>query len=134
MSLGNKQLSLLSICISLLVLYKVGFLFSLQGYWTISKHLSLILILTLSLILTITLTLFFPLPFSSATIEIWRVLAQDKQLATSILDYLLDSMGRSLPYEEKPGSHDGNDVIRTATLGPVIVSLSLLVLLQIMGL
>ena len=57
------------------------------------------------------------------TVVVWHVLAQDKTLLTSIMDYLLDTLARSLPYEEKGGAGSSNDTpTRVATLVPLTVS------------
>ena len=57
---------------------------------------------------------------SRETIAVWQILGQDTQLTASILDYILDTLTRSLPYEEKAG-RDKDDVTRVATLLPVTV-------------
>jgi len=53
-------------------------------------------------------------------VEIWKILSQDSQIVTVMLDYMLEVYQKSLPYEEK--TEEGREPIRKATQTPLAVS------------
>jgi hypothetical protein len=62
--------------------------------------------------------------------EIWQTLAQDSPLLQHIIDHILDMMSRTLPYEERPDPKDKKKNMKTATITPLAVSLSFIVITQ----
>ncbi|XP_060075327.1 maestro heat-like repeat-containing protein family member 1 isoform X2 [Ylistrum balloti] len=67
----------------------------------------------------------FPLPYDSNVVEIWQILAQDSQITSSMIDYLLETLQRTLPYEEH---NDGDRIVRNATVAPLAVTCAMKVI------
>lgn len=59
--------------------------------------------------------------------EIWKILSQDTQLTTVMLDHMLELYQKSLPYEEKP--QEGREPIKKATQIPLAVSFNILLMI-----
>lgn len=57
--------------------------------------------------------------------EFWHVLAGDEATLQNVLDRLLESLIRSVPYQEKPDPHerDKTKTIRIANHQPIAVSI-----------
>ena len=54
-------------------------------------------------------------------------MCQDPQLTSSMIDYMLEQLHKSLPYEEKRVNED--ETVRTATQVPAAVSISLIIII-----
>ncbi|KAL3859489.1 hypothetical protein ACJMK2_009708 [Sinanodonta woodiana] len=66
----------------------------------------------------------YSLPFDENTVEIWKILSQDAQLTSAMLDEMIELLHKSLPYEEK---RDGGreEPVKFATPIPVAVTCAL---------
>ncbi|RUS75918.1 hypothetical protein EGW08_016306 [Elysia chlorotica] len=77
------------------------------------------------LIPTLTSLLTYPVPYEENVVEIWKIITQDKNLASQTLDYFLELLSKSLPYEEKPDPRDKEKMIKAATTVPLAVTFAL---------
>ncbi|GFS16071.1 maestro heat-like repeat family member 1 [Elysia marginata] len=77
------------------------------------------------LIPTLASLLTYPVPFETNVIEIWKIIAQDSNLATQTLEYFLELLSKSLPYEEKPDPRDKEKMLKAATTVPLAVTFAL---------
>lgn len=59
--------------------------------------------------------------FSRHVEECWQILGHDHQLTINIMDHLLETLARILPYEEKPDPRYKDQTIRVATIQPLAV-------------
>ena len=55
-------------------------------------------------------------------LEIWKIHGLEENLLTILLDHMLESLSRTLPYEETQNSFDKKIFHRTATVIPMAVS------------
>jgi hypothetical protein len=55
-----------------------------------------------------------------SVVEIWKILAEDADLTSTIIEHMLELFQKSLPYEEKASSDD-EPPVRTATQIPLAV-------------
>ncbi|ESO87809.1 hypothetical protein LOTGIDRAFT_234834 [Lottia gigantea] len=69
----------------------------------------------------------YKLPYDSVVIEIWGILSQEQSLVAHMLDYFLEVLQKSLPYEEK--SKD-KDTKKTATNIPLAITCAITVLFK----
>ncbi|XP_069113199.1 maestro heat-like repeat-containing protein family member 1 isoform X7 [Argopecten irradians] len=70
----------------------------------------------------------FPLPYDPNVVEIWQILSQDSQITASMLDHLLETLQRTLPYEERT---DGDRTVRNATVAPLAVTCAMTVIFDV---
>ncbi|OWF48217.1 Maestro heat-like repeat-containing protein family member 1 [Mizuhopecten yessoensis] len=70
----------------------------------------------------------FPLPYDANVVEIWQILSQDAQIASSMIDHLLETLQRTLPYEERT---DGDRTIKNATVAPLAVTCAMKVIFDV---
>ncbi|GFN92402.1 maestro heat-like repeat family member 1 [Plakobranchus ocellatus] len=77
------------------------------------------------LIPTLNSLLTYSVPYEENAVEIWRIIAQDNQLVTQTLEYFLELLSKSLPYEEKPDPRDKEKMVKAATTVPLAVTFAL---------
>lgn len=71
----------------------------------------------------------YPLPYDENVVEIWKIISQDAQLTTVMLDHMLELYQKSLPYEEK--TQDGKEPTRKATQIPLAITCALVEIFQV---
>lgn len=81
------------------------------------------------LLLVLKSLLNYPLPYDENVVEIWKILSQDPQITTVMLDHMLELYQKSLPYEEKP--QEGREPVRKATQVPLAITCALVEILQV---
>ncbi|XP_074645058.1 maestro heat-like repeat-containing protein family member 1 [Tubulanus polymorphus] len=74
---------------------------------------------------TLSTFLNYNLPYDEDMGDSWKMIAQDPQLAQNIIDFMLDMLSRSLPYEEKPDPKDKKKTIRVAMPHPLAIACAL---------
>jgi hypothetical protein len=70
------------------------------------------------------------LPYDQVYVEMWQVLAADKQLVTDIFTHMLETLSLGLPYQEKPKGNSG-ETVKMETPIPKAITAALAVLLQV---